>query len=178
MRIVHLDGCVEVAKGYYGVPPRWISREVQVRWDQLFVRILDPETGELLREHVRQKPGHFRVDPRDRSPKTPPGVLHLLRRARVLGKHIGRLCEILEQQRDQYAARQILGVLALVKKRGLGVVDDCCRVALESGFPTYRLVRNLVDRAPLGPQLRQVDGLIRELTLYRELIDRKTQDPA
>jgi transposase len=178
VRVVHLDGCIEVAKGYYGVPPRWISREVHVRWDQLFVRILDPETGQLLREHVRQKPGRFRVDPRDRSPKTPPGVLHLLRRARVLGKHIGRVCEILEQRRDQYAARQILGVLALVKKRGLGVVDDCCRVALESGFPTYRLVRNLVDRSPLGPQLRQVDGLIRELTLYRELIDRKTQDPA
>jgi len=176
VRVVHLDGCIEVAKGYYGVPPRWIGQEVHVRWDQLYVRILDPKTGVLLREHVRQKPGHYRIDERDRSPKTPPGIAQLLQRARVAGKHVGLLCEQLEQQRDQYSARQILGVLSLVKKRGFGVVDDCCRTALEAGVATYRIVRNLVDRTPThGPQLRQVDGLIRELSLYRDFIDRKTQ---
>jgi transposase len=41
-RVVHLDGCVEVEAAYYGLPPGWIGREVQVRWNQLFVRILDP----------------------------------------------------------------------------------------------------------------------------------------
>jgi transposase len=175
VRVVHLDGCIEVARGYYGVPPRWIGQEVHVRWDQLYVRILDPKTGALLREHVRQKPGHYRIDERDRSPRTPPSIAQLLQRARVAGKHVGLLCEQLEQRRDQYSARQILGVLSLVKRRGFGVVDDCCRTALETGVASYRLVRNLVDRTPThGPQLRQVDGLIRELTLYRDLIDRKT----
>jgi len=178
VRVVHLDGCIEVAKGYYGVPPRWIGQQVYVRWDQLFVRILDPKTGELLREHLRQKPGHYRVDARDRSPKTPAGVLHLLQRARSFGKHIGRVCELIEQRRDQYSARHILGVLGLVKKRGFNTVDDCCRTALEAGYANYRIVRTLVDRTPAhGPQLRQVDGLIRELSLYRELIDAKTNDP-
>jgi transposase len=176
VRVVHLDGCIEVAKAYYAAPPRCLGQEVHVRWDQLYVRILDPKSGELLREHVRQKPGHYRIDERDRSPKTPPSVLQLLHRARVAGKHVGLLCEQLEQRRDQYSARQILGVLGLVKKRGFGVVDDCCRTALEAGVATYRLVRNLVERTPThGPQLRQVDGLIRELTLYRDFIDRKTQ---
>jgi transposase len=176
VRVVHLDGCIEVAKGYYGVPKGWLGREVHVRWDQRYVRILDPKTGVLLREHLRQKPGHYRVDARDRSPKTPPSVLQLLQRARVAGKHVGLLCEQIEQRRDQYSARQILGVLNLVKKRGFGVVDDCCRTALEAGVATYRLVRNLVERTPRhGPQLRQVDGLIRDLTLYRDFIDRKTQ---
>ena len=177
-RVVHLDGCIEVAKSYYAVPPRWIGQEVHVRWDQLFVRILDPRTGELLRELIRQKPGHFRIDPRDRSPKTPKGVLELLDRARSFGKHIGRVCEVLEQRRDQFAARQILGVLSLVKKRGFAIVDACCRTALEAGHVNYRLVRTLVDRAPTpGPQLRQVDHLIRELSLYRELIDNKASEP-
>ena len=176
VRVVHLDGCIEVAKAYYAAPPRWLGQELHVRWDQRYVRLLDPKTGQLLREHLRQKPGHYRIDERDRSPKTPPSVLQLLHRARAAGKHVGALCEQIEQRRDQYSARQILGVLALVKKRGFGVVDDCCRTALEAGVATYRLVRNLVERAPAhAPQLRQVDGLIRELTLYRDFIDRKTQ---
>ena len=177
VRTVHLDGCIEVARGFYGVPPRLIGKRVHVRWDERVVRILDADTGQLVREHLLQKPGRFRIDPQDRSPKTPASVLELLRRARNLGKHIGRVCELIEERRDQYGARQILGVLSLVKKRGFGTVDDCCRTALEAGYVNYRIVRTLVDRVPVhGPQLRQVDGLIRELSLYRDLIDRKTND--
>jgi len=60
-RVVHLDGCVEVEAAYYGLPPGWIGRAVQVQWDELFVRILHPKSGQLLREHVRQKPGRYRI---------------------------------------------------------------------------------------------------------------------
>ena len=51
-RTVHLDGCVEVEAAYYGAPPGWIGRKVDVQWDAMFVRLLDPRTGELLREHL------------------------------------------------------------------------------------------------------------------------------
>src|SRR5690242_11185071 len=44
-RIVHLDGCVEVEAAYYGLPPGWIGRQVNVQWDELYVRILHPHTG-------------------------------------------------------------------------------------------------------------------------------------
>ena len=43
-RVVHLDGCVDVEAAYYGLPPGWIGRSVQVQWDTFQVRILDPET--------------------------------------------------------------------------------------------------------------------------------------
>jgi hypothetical protein len=52
-RTVHLDGCVEAAAVSYGVPPGWIGREVAVQWDAHHVRLLDPTTGALLREHRR-----------------------------------------------------------------------------------------------------------------------------
>ena len=58
-RTVHLDGCVEVEAAYYGAPPGWIGRLVNVQWDDLYVRLLDPRTGQLLREHVRQKRGRY-----------------------------------------------------------------------------------------------------------------------
>ena len=51
-RTVHLDGCVEVEAAYYGAPPGWIGRQVDVQWDAMYVRLLDPRTGELLREHL------------------------------------------------------------------------------------------------------------------------------
>ena len=70
-RVVHLDGCVEVEAAYYGLPPGWIGRTVKVQWDTLHVRILDPETHQLLREHVGQKRGGYRVRPEDNPKKTP-----------------------------------------------------------------------------------------------------------
>jgi transposase len=59
-RTVNLDGCVEVDAAYYGAPPGWIGRQVDVQWDGLFVRLLRPTTGELLREHVRVGLTRFR----------------------------------------------------------------------------------------------------------------------
>ena len=64
-RGVNLDGCVEVDAAYYGLPPGWIGREVNVQWDELYVRILDPKNGLLLREHVRQKRGWYRIKKED-----------------------------------------------------------------------------------------------------------------
>src|SRR6476469_6937344 len=52
-RTVHLDGCVEVEAAYYGAPPGWIGRRVRVQWDGARVRLLDPQKGALLREHLR-----------------------------------------------------------------------------------------------------------------------------
>jgi hypothetical protein len=70
-RIVHLDGCVEVEAAYYGAPSGWIGRVVRVQWDDLYVRLLDPQTGQLLREHVCQKRGWYRIKEEDRPKRTP-----------------------------------------------------------------------------------------------------------
>jgi len=64
-RVVHLDGCVEVEAAYYGLPPGRIGRLVRVQWDELYVRILDPYNGLLLREHVPQKRGWYRIQAED-----------------------------------------------------------------------------------------------------------------
>ena len=51
------------------------------------------------------------------------------------------------------------------------------KAALDLGVPTYRFLRRYLDRRPpLSLTLRQVDPLIRQLTLYRDLIDQKTGD--
>ena len=137
-RTVHLDGCVEVAAAYYSAPPGWIGRRIHVQWNAAHVRLLDPRTGQLLREHLRTPRGWHRIADQDRPARTPAKTLALL-----------------------------------------AVAEEAATAALELGVPTYRFLRRYLDRRPVVPlSLRQVDPLIRQLTLYRDLIDRRTGDPS
>jgi transposase len=176
-RTVHLNGCVEVEGAYYGAPPGWLGRRVQVQWNNLHVRLIAPQTGQLLREHLRTRRGWYQIHDEDRPARTPLSTLALLARATSAGPHIGTLCTQIQQHDGVPGIRRIQGVLALAKKHGVAVVEEAAKAALEIGVPTYRFLRKYVDRRPQVPlTLRQVDPLIRQLTLYRDLIDRKTGD--
>jgi transposase len=175
-RTVHLDGCVEVEAAYYGAPPGWIGRLVNVQWDDLYVRLLDPCTGQLLREHVRQKRGRYRIKPEDYPKRAPLGTLQLLARAERAGPHIGALCQAIHRAEGELGVRRILGVLALAKKFGLAAVEEACTAALELQVHEYRFVRRYLERHPQAPlSLQQVDPLIRELVHYRDLIQQRMQ---
>jgi transposase len=172
-RTVHLDGCVEVEAAYYSAPPGWIGQRVQVQWNALHVRLLDPKTGQLLREHVRTARGAHRIREEDRPARTPPTTVALLARAQAAGRHLGALCDHIYRHDGVAAVRRIQGVLALAKRFGPAVVDEAAKAALELGVPSYRFLRRYLERRPPLPvTLRQVDPLIRQLTRYRDLIDR------
>jgi hypothetical protein len=176
-RTVHLDGCVEVEAAYYGAPPGWIGRRVQVQWDGLYVRLLNPQTGQLLREHLRQVRGGHRIKDEDRPKQTPLGTQQLLGRADKAGPQLGALCRQMHAERGETAVRRVQGVLALAKKYGAATVNQACAAALEMGIADYRFVRRYLERHPQLPlSLRQVDPLIRQLTLYRDFIENKTKE--
>jgi transposase len=177
-RTVNLDGCVEVDAAYYGAPPGWIGRHVQVQWDSHQVRLMDPQTGQLLREHLLQARGRHRIKDEDRPKQTPLTTLQLLSRADKAGAQIGALCRGMHQKDGETAVRRILGVLSLVKKYGGATVEDACGAALEVGVRAdYHFVRRYLERHPqLSLSLRQVDPLIRQLTWYRDFIEGKTKE--
>jgi transposase len=176
-RIVHLDGCVEVEAAYYGAPPGWIGRLLRVQWDELYVRLLDPKTGQLLREHVRQKRGWYRIKEEDHPKRTPLRTSQLLWRAGRAGSHIGALCDAIHRTQGEVGVRRILGVLSLAKKYGTAAVDEACAAALDMGVQEYRFVRRYLERCPQAPlSLQQVDPLIRELVQYRDFINYKTKE--
>ncbi len=175
-RSVHLDGCVEVEAAYYGAPPGWIGRRVSVQWDAHQVRLLNPSTGQLLREHLRQARGGHRIQEQDRPKHTPLGTQQLLNRAGQAGEQIGALCRGMHREHGETAVRRILGMLSLARKYGAASVDEACATALEVGACEYRFVRRYLERQPQMPlSLRQVDPLIRELTVYRDFIENKTK---
>ena len=151
---------------------------MQVQWNDLHVRLLAPKTGQLLREHLRTRRGWYQIHDEDRPARTPPATLALLARATSAGSHIGTVCTHIHQHDGVPGVRRILGVLALAKKHGPAVVDEAAKAAFDLGVPTYRFLRRYLERRlPVPLTLRQVDPLIRQLTLYRDLIDRKTGDP-
>ncbi|MGH7288068.1 MAG: hypothetical protein ACREI8_08645, partial [Myxococcota bacterium] len=52
-----------------------------------------------------------------------------------------------------------------------------CAAALELGAPSYGFVKRfLARRLAAAPSLTQIDPLIRQLTLYRDAIERLTQE--
>src|SRR5438132_10678938 len=46
-------------------PQAGSGRWIKVQWDGLLVRLLDPKNGQLLREHIRQKRGCYRIKEED-----------------------------------------------------------------------------------------------------------------
>jgi transposase len=177
-RTVHLDNCIEVDYAYYSAPPGWLGREVAVQWDLAHVRLLDPTTGHLLREHRRQAlRGRHVIHPEDQPTRTPPTTVALLARAAAAGPHIGPLCAAIHHRDGELGVRRMLGVLGLVKKYGPTAVDAACAAALDLEAADYRFVRRYLERHPPAPlTLRQVDPLIRELTHYRDVVAHRTQE--
>ncbi len=177
-RTVHLDGCIEVEAAYYGAPPGWLGREVHVQWDDRRVRLLDPKTGELLRDMARRHRGRRCVHPDDVPARTPPTTLQLLARASKVGEAVGTLCQAIHDRQGEAGVRRILGVLSLVKKHGATPIVQACQSALELGCPDYRFVKKWIERHP--PEqltLRQVDPLIRQLTEYQAYVTQLTSQP-
>ena len=166
-----------VEAAYYSAPPGWIGRRVDVQWNDRQVRLVDPATGRLLREHLRAARGWHRIEDTDRPRRTPRTTLALLAAAHHAGPSVGAVCDHIHGHEGAAGIRRILGVLALAKKYGPAVVDDAAKAALDLGVPTYRFLRRYLERRPPVPlTLRQVDPLIRQLTLYRDLVDRTTGD--
>ena len=112
----------------------------------------------------------------DRPKKTPHSTVGLLSRACNAGESIGIVWQAIHHADGESGVRRILGVLSLVKRHGASAVEPACAMALEMRVATYPFVRRYLERQPPLPMtLKQVAPLIRELTQYRDLIDRRIE---
>jgi hypothetical protein len=153
-------------------PKRLAEQTLGSRWNPSNTQFV------LLREHLRRERGRRSVHPEDRPTRTPATTIDLFARAGRAGKHIGAVAQRIHATDGEVGVRRILGVLSLAKRHGAATVDDACAAALEMGVPTYRFVKRYLERgSPLRLGLKQVDPLIRQLTEYRDLIDRMTRRP-
>jgi hypothetical protein len=139
-------------------PAEKLAESVKVQGDALHVRILHPSTNQLLREHLRQRRGGYRIREEDHPKKMPLSTAQLLRRAEHAGTQIGKLCQLIYQRQAETGIRRILGMYSLIRKYGAAAVEDACATALDIGVYEYRFVRRYLERRP-RPQmfLRQIE---------------------
>jgi hypothetical protein len=174
-----LAGLVVLGGAYSAPPPGWIGRLLRVQWDEQHVRLLDPSTGALLREHLVADRGRHRIRPEDQPSRTPPEVAALLVRAHGIGPAAGAIADAIYAENRIRGIGRVLGLCSLAKKHGVVAVERAAKVALDAGALTYRAVKTYLDHHQAAPlALRQVDPLIRGLTEYRDLVCRITKgDP-
>jgi hypothetical protein len=142
----------------------------------MYVRLIDPRIGQLLREHLGQKRGGHRIRNEDRPRRTPLHTHQLLALAHKAGANIGAVCDAIHHRQAEAGVRRIMGMLSLAKKYGCAACDQASAAALELGVREYRFVHRYLERSQQAPlSLRQIDPLIRELTQYRDLIQQRIQ---
>jgi len=130
--------------------------------DSMYVRLIDPRTGELLREHLGQKRGGHRIRDEDRPKRTPQHTHQLLARAHKAGsQHRRRLRRHPPSSGRGWSPPHPGHALAGQEIRQCGLRPGL-RAALELGVSEYQFVRRYLERSPQAPlSLRQIDPLIR-----------------
>ncbi len=173
-RIVHRDGHVEVARGYYAVPPEYLGCTVWARWDGRMVRIYD----RLMRPiavHAQQEPGKFSTPPRFIHPHkisaVERGAGDLLYRTERIGPQTNRWAKAMLQARGVQGIRVLLGLRRLAELHQTAELEGACRTAHSHGAYHLRALRRLLQRG--GPrqelfELLDTHEIIRNLGEYTE----------
>ena len=97
------------------------------------VRLLDPHTGQLLREHLRQQRGRHRIQERTARANTAVQSPTAAPRRRA-GPHVGAFCQCHAPANGRDCrAPHPWACCRWRKKYGVAATDDACAAALELG---------------------------------------------
>lgn len=176
-RKVSATGHVEVEGSYYEAPPALLDSLVPVQFDEHIVRIIHPQTGQLVVEHSRTQTKGTRIPRKESEARRASSALdEILKAAARAGPSVGKLCcAVANDNIEELAQRRIRAVLRLAQKHSAEYVDKVCAIALHAGAPTHRFVRTYLEHHPPVPlALKQVDPLIRDLLAYRDVVARLT----
>jgi transposase len=182
-RTVHRDGHVEVEKAYYHVPPEYLGQEVWVRFDGREVRIFSPNRDGSLRQiqlHRRLAPGQFT---NARGIGGGQGSLranldYWLKRASNLGTACEKWAQAVVHNRGVDGMRTLMGLVHLVERHSLAVVNRACERATAKGTWRLRDVRALLGAQEIQTQIpfEEHHPLIRNLSEYGIFIRNQTQN--
>jgi transposase len=174
-RKVHRDGHVEVAKGYYSVPPEYLGREVWVRWDSRLVRIFNGQF-EQIAVHPRVEPGKFDTNRSHLADQkisaVERGAEYMLRKTISIGNEASLWAKAMLDNRGIEGVRVLQGFICLARKYPARAINQASKSALAAGMFRLRPLRELIKRNSDQEQLEFADShpIIRPLSEYQELI--------
>jgi transposase len=174
-RKVHRDGHVEVAKGYYSVPPEYLGHEVWVRWDSRLVRVFNGQFKQIA-IHPRVEPGRFNTNRSHLADQkisaVERGAEYMLRKTFGIGNEAGRWAKAMLDNRGIEGIRVLQGFIHLAKKYPAGAINLASKTALNAGMFRLRPLKELIKRHSEQEKLEFADShpIIRPLSEYQNLI--------
>jgi len=175
-RSVHRDGHIEVAKGYYSVPPEYVGREVWARWDGHLVRVFNFKM-EQITLHVQGEPGQFQTKPSHIDSRKishiEQGTVWLLRKASLVGSQTDQWAQALLKARGIEGIRPLVGLLNLAQKYPRDLIENACEIALSHDAFRLRTIRKLIQRGGSKQEpLEFIDEhpIIRQMSDYGEFV--------
>jgi transposase len=172
LRIVHLDGHIEVEKACYSAPPEYVGCTVWARWDSRLVRVFN-EHWQQVAVHAKAEPGRFRTAaehiPREKVSAVERGTDALLRQIATIGPHTRQWAQAMTQARGVEGVRVLVGLKALAGKHAIESLEQACQTALAHGAYRLRIIRELLKRQ--AQQQQQQFEFIQEHPLIRPLSD-------
>lgn len=174
-RRVHLDGHVEIEGAYYSAPSRYAGTGVIVHIGRLWVRIIDPHTHQLIREHAIVGKGQRRTVDADLPKQTPPQVEKLVARTAQIGPAAASLARRIENDRGALALRTLFGMLDLARRYGPEPVERACELANAAGSSRVRFLRTYLSRHATPKPRAERHPIIADIQTYAKHLATRTE---
>ena len=165
-RSVHFDGFIEVDGGYYHAPPHYVGSRVVVHIGRLWIRIIDPKTQQLVREHAVTGKGQRRIVDTYLPKQTPVKVEQLAARIAGAGPGCEAFAQRLVEERGALALRALYGMLDLLRRYEAAAVDQACAFAAASGIASFKFLRNYLSHHATPLKLKSEHRIIPEIETY------------
>lgn len=165
-RTVHFDGFIEVDGGYYHAPPHYVGRRVVVHIGRLWVRIIDPQTQQLVREHAVTGKGQRRIIDAYLPKQTPVKVEQLAARIAGAGRGCEAFAQRLVEERGAIALRALYGMLDLLRRYEATAVDQACAFAAASDITSFKFLRTYLSHHATPLKLKSEHRIIPEIETY------------
>lgn len=165
-RTVHFDGFIEIDGAYYHAPPQRAGTKVAVHIGRLWIRIIDPVTQHLIREHDVTGKGQRRIVDAYLPKQTPIKVEQLAARIAGAGPGCKAFADRLVEERGALALRALYGILDLLRRYDAAAVDGACAFAASSGIASFKFLRTYLSHHAKPLRLREEHRIIPEITTY------------
>lgn len=174
-RTVHFDGFIEVDGAYYHAPPQRVGTRIAVHIGRLWIRIIDPKTQQLIREHAVTGKGQRRIVDAYLPKQTPIKVEQLAARIAGAGTGCGAFANRLVEERGAIALRALYGMLDLLRRYDAAAVDRACAFAASSGISSLKFVRTYLSHHATPLKLKAEHHIIPAIETYTKHFATLTQ---
>jgi transposase len=165
-RTVHFDGFIEVDGAYYHAPPQRVGTRVVVHIGRLWIRIVDPKTQQLIREHSVAEKGQRRIVDAYQPKQTPRNVEQLAVQVGGAGSGCRAFAQRLVDERGALALRALYGMLDLLRRYDAAAVDGACEFAVSSGIWSFKFLRTYLSRHAAPLKLDKPHRIIATIDTY------------